>query len=165
MNGPLSNVSIQRFSVVTCIYWNSSTFFFFLRMQQLFNAAQRCVLRHNIYHSGYISLPAAQMQSQMCHCEHAVFSLLKSWLVFSCLLSSRKFDKTFQPVFWGSSIEREGRVCSEQTQISTSVLQLAVWPNRCHFWAIVVFYSGQVCYLHFETFGDADAICKLQGES
>lgn len=76
-------------------------------MQKLFNAPQRSVLRHNICYSGYISLPAAQMQSQMCHCEHTMFSLLKSWLIFSCLLSSRKFDK---PVFWGNSIEREGSV-------------------------------------------------------
>lgn len=37
----------------------------------------------------------------MCHWEHTMFSLLKSWLIFSCLLSSRQLAKTFQPAFLG----------------------------------------------------------------
>lgn len=103
----VSKVSIQHFSIITCIYWNYCIFVF-LKMWQLFSAAQRCVLGRNIYCSGYISLSTAGMPSQMCHWEHEMFGFMKSLLIFSCLLSSRQLTKTFQPVFLGSRVLGEG---------------------------------------------------------
>lgn len=139
MNHSVSKVSIQHFSIITCIYWNYRVFVF-LKMWQLFSAAQRCVLRHNIYYSGYISLSTAGMPSQICHWEHTMFSLMKSFLIFSCLLSSRQLTKTFQPFFLGPRVLGEGSVFCFLL-VSISGLQLATWLNLCIFWA---WFSVQV---------------------
>lgn len=93
-----------------------------------------------------------------------MFSLLKSWLVFSCLLSSRQFAKT-SPFFGAAALgEREClfrtnsdlNFCSSVSGLTQQVSFLSV---------LLCCFILDKKYLHFETFGHADAICKLQGES
>lgn len=143
------------------IFFNNNLYL--LKLAYLFSfkcSTLRCTLRCGICDNGYISLPAAQMLSQMCHWEYKIFSLMNSFITFSCLLCSRQLPNTFQPLFGFFTSERWDReLCFVFFMINSNLHFCSSVSNSIFvFSGCKVFFLDRFFYLTFEVFMDTDFI-------